>query len=100
MQSTENLQNTTSSNMKEHVTISEADQQSSRSRGEVAAREQIRILNQVTANKTVAARRTKEGWETVQLIKKAVVVILPPNAGIYDDAMYNTGIVSFVVVFL
>jgi hypothetical protein len=71
MQSTENLQNTTSSNMKEHETISEADQQSSRSRGEVAAREQIRILNQVTANKTVAARRTKEGGETVQLIKKA-----------------------------
>jgi hypothetical protein len=37
----------TSSNMKENVTISEADQQSSRSRGEVAAQEQIRILNQV-----------------------------------------------------
>jgi hypothetical protein len=52
MQSTENLQKTTSSNMKENITISKADQQSPRSRGEVAAQEQIRILNQVTANKT------------------------------------------------
>jgi hypothetical protein len=52
MQSTENLQNTISSSMREKIIISEARQQSPKSRGEVAAQEQIRILNQATANKT------------------------------------------------
>jgi hypothetical protein len=52
MQNIENLQNTTSSSTKENIVISEAEQQSPKSRGEVAAQEQLRILNQVTANKT------------------------------------------------
>jgi hypothetical protein len=45
MQSTENLQNTISSSIKEKVIISKTEQQP-KSRGEVAAQEQVRILRQ------------------------------------------------------
>jgi hypothetical protein len=45
MQSTENLQNTISSSIKEKVIISKIEQQT-KSRGEVAAQEQVRILRQ------------------------------------------------------
>jgi hypothetical protein len=45
MQSTENLQNTISSSIKEKVIISKTEQQP-KSRGEVAAQEQVRILIQ------------------------------------------------------
>jgi hypothetical protein len=51
MQSTENLQNTISSSIKEKVIISKTEQQP-KSRGEVAAQEQVRILGQaMTASK-------------------------------------------------
>jgi hypothetical protein len=46
MQSTENLQNTISSSMKEKVIISKTEQQP---KSRVAAQEQVRILNEVTA---------------------------------------------------
>jgi outer membrane protein assembly factor BamD (BamD/ComL family) len=51
MQSTNNIQNTVSSSMKEKTTINEVQQQFPKSRGEVAAQEQIRILNQAATNK-------------------------------------------------
>jgi hypothetical protein len=47
MQSTENLENTISSSMKENIVIRETGQQSPKTRGEVAAQEQIRIFGQV-----------------------------------------------------
>jgi hypothetical protein len=47
MQRIENLQHTTSSSTKENILIGEAEQQSPKSRGEVAAQEQLRILYQV-----------------------------------------------------
>jgi hypothetical protein len=46
MQSTENIQNTISSGTKEKVIISKTEQQLPKSRGEVAAQEQVRILRQ------------------------------------------------------
>jgi hypothetical protein len=51
MQSTENLQNTISSSIKEKVIISKTEQQP-KSRGQVAAQEQVRIVRQaMTASK-------------------------------------------------
>jgi hypothetical protein len=46
MQSTNNIQNTVSSSMKEETTVNEVQQRFPKSREEVAAQEQIRILNQ------------------------------------------------------
>jgi ubiquinone biosynthesis protein UbiJ len=52
MQSTENLQNKISSSIKEKVNSSKIEQQLPKSRGEVAAQEQVRILRQaMTASK-------------------------------------------------
>ncbi|MGH9976133.1 MAG: hypothetical protein ACRD8Z_09915 [Nitrososphaeraceae archaeon] len=47
MQSIENRENAILSNVKEKIVITEAGQQSPEARGEVAAREQIRIFGQV-----------------------------------------------------
>ncbi|MGH9988240.1 MAG: hypothetical protein ACRD4J_09760 [Nitrososphaeraceae archaeon] len=47
MQSIENREDAILSNVKEKIVITEAGQQSPEARGEVAAREQIRIFGQV-----------------------------------------------------
>jgi hypothetical protein len=47
MQSIENRENAILSNVKEKIVITEAGQQSPEARGEVAAREQIRVFGQV-----------------------------------------------------
>jgi len=47
MQSIENRENAILLNVKEKIVITEAGQQSPEARGEVAAREQIRIFGQV-----------------------------------------------------
>jgi hypothetical protein len=52
MQRTDDLQNTTSSSIKEKVIISKIEPRVPQSRGEVAAQEQMRILRQaITAGK-------------------------------------------------
>jgi hypothetical protein len=56
MQSTKNIQNRISSSMKEKTTINEIQQRVPTSRGEVAAQEQIRILNQAATNKVLQQR--------------------------------------------
>jgi hypothetical protein len=60
MQSIENRENATLANVKEKIVITDAGQQSPKARGEVAAREQIRIFGQVfVTNEEPRAPRTR-----------------------------------------
>jgi hypothetical protein len=76
MQSTKNLENTISSSVKEKRIISEAGQQSSKARGEVAAQEQIRIFGQVfVPNGEPRAPRTRgevAAQEQMRIVQQAM----------------------------
>ncbi|MPZ07511.1 MAG: hypothetical protein GEU26_14040 [Nitrososphaeraceae archaeon] len=76
MQSTKNLENATLSNVKEKIVITEAGQQSSKARGEVAAQEQIRIFGQVfVTNEEPRAPRTRgevAAQEQMRVVRQAM----------------------------
>jgi hypothetical protein len=76
MQSTENLENATLSNVKEKIVITEAGQQSPKARGEVAALEQIRIFGQVfVTNEEPLAPRTRgevAAQEQMRVVRQAM----------------------------
>jgi len=63
MQSTENLENATLSNVKEKVVITEAGQQSPKARGEVAAQEQMRVVQQAMTYRPIQSREPKTRGE-------------------------------------
>jgi hypothetical protein len=76
MQSTENLENATLSNVQEKIVITEAGQQSPKARGEVAALEQIRIFGQVfVTNEEPLAPRTRgevAAQEQIRILNQAL----------------------------
>jgi hypothetical protein len=60
MKNIRNLENPISSSMKENTTINETEQQSPKTRGEVAAQEQIRIFRETfVTNRDTSSPRTR-----------------------------------------
>jgi hypothetical protein len=76
MQNTENLENATLSNVKEKVVITDAGQQPPKARGEVAARERIRIFGQVfVTNEEPRDPRTRgevAAQEQMRVVRQAI----------------------------
>jgi hypothetical protein len=76
MQSTENLENAILSNVKEKIFITDAGQQVPKARGDVAAREQIRIFGQVfVTNKEPLSPRTRgevAAQEQMRVVRQAM----------------------------
>jgi hypothetical protein len=76
MQSIENRENATLANVKEKIVITDAGQQSPKARGEVAAREQIRIFGQVfVTNEEPRAPRTRGevgAQEQMRVVRQAM----------------------------
>jgi hypothetical protein len=76
MQSIEDRENATLANVKEKIVIANAGQQSPKARGEVAAREQIRIFGQVfITNEEPLSPRTRgemAAQEQMRVVRQAM----------------------------